>query len=119
MQPLFLNLATAKHWIKGSIYPPDASSVLIMINEMLPDLTVIGIVDNAEMWYSDGSHKAEPYKTIIVHVISNLVFGGGDTEFCDLRLAYRSMVLALKKELSGRIDTSRFRATGPVTILKG
>jgi alpha-ketoglutarate-dependent taurine dioxygenase len=83
------------------LHPEDAG-VLIMTNERLADLPVIGIVDNAELWHSDGSHKADPYKAIIVHVITNPVSGGGDTEFCDLRLAYKAMPPELIKELIGR-----------------
>jgi alpha-ketoglutarate-dependent taurine dioxygenase len=65
---------------------PEDSGVLIMTNEALPDRTAIAVIDNAECWHSDASHKPEPYQAIAVHVVQNPTSGGGDTEFCDLRL---------------------------------
>jgi taurine dioxygenase len=81
---------------------PDDAGVLIMTNEALPELPPIGIVDNAETWHSDGSHKPEPYKAIIVHVIQNPKTGGGDTAFSDLRRAYDALNPEIKTLLNGR-----------------
>ena len=50
---------------------PDDPDVLIMSNEICPDLFAIGIVDNAEMWHSDASHRAEPCQAILVHATRN------------------------------------------------
>ena len=40
------------------------SGVLVMTNNALPELTAIAVIDNAECWHSDGSHKSEPYGAI-------------------------------------------------------
>jgi taurine dioxygenase len=82
------------------LHPEDAG-VLIMTNEALPGLPAIGVIDNAECWHSDGSHKDEPYKAIMVHTLQNPAFGGGDTEFCDLRLLYDALPVGDKKLLAG------------------
>lgn len=81
---------------------PENPDVLIMTNERDDNLPVIGIVDNAEMWHSDASHKMEPCKAIIVHVVRNPA-SGGDTEFCDLRAVYDALTPQIKKALEGRI----------------
>ena len=70
---------------------PDHSAVLLMTNATLPDHVAIGIVDNAETWHSDGAHKAAPYDAIILHAVENPAGGGGETEFCDLRLAFDAL----------------------------
>jgi taurine dioxygenase len=80
---------------------PEDSGVLIMTNETLPDLTAMAVIDNAECWHSDGSHKAEPYQAVAVHVVQNPTSGGGDTEFCDLRLIYDALPAGDKKLLAG------------------
>lgn len=82
------------------LHPEDAG-VLIMTNEALPALPAIGVIDNAECWHSDGSHKSEPYKAVMVHTLQNPASGGGDTEFCDLRLAYDALPAADRKLLAG------------------
>jgi taurine dioxygenase len=84
---------------------PDDTGVLIMTNEALPDLTAIAVIDNAECWHSDGSHKFEPYRAIAVHTLQNPAFGGGDTEFCDLRLTYDALAVGDKKLLTGLTAT--------------
>ena len=84
---------------------PEDSSVLIMTNEALPDLTAIAVIDNAECWHSDASHKPEPYQAIAVHVVQNPSSGGGDTEFCDLRLVYDALPAVDKKLLAGLTAT--------------
>jgi taurine dioxygenase len=81
---------------------PEDPGVLIMTNERREGLPVIGIVDNAEMWHSDASHKMEPCKAIIVHVVRNPA-SGGDTEFCDLRAVYDALTPEIKRALDGRI----------------
>jgi taurine dioxygenase len=81
---------------------PDDPDVLIMTNEIRDGLPVIGIVDNAETWHSDASHKSEPCQAIIVHVIHNPVTGG-DTEFCDLRAVYDALTPDIRSELDGHI----------------
>ncbi len=79
---------------------PEDSSVLVMTNEALPDLAAIAVVDNAECWHSDASHKAEPYQAIAVYVLQNPA-SGGDTEFCDLRRIYEALPAADRKLLAG------------------
>jgi taurine dioxygenase len=79
---------------------PDDPDVLIMTNEIRDDLPVVGIVDNAEMWHSDASHKSEPCQVIIVHVVRNPA-AGGDTEFCDLRAVYDALTPQIKIALDG------------------
>ena len=81
---------------------PDDSDVLLMTNESLPELAPIGIVDNAEMWHSDGSHKPEPYQAILVHVLRNPACGG-DTEFCDMRAVYEACPIHIRAALNGRV----------------
>jgi taurine dioxygenase len=80
---------------------PENSDVLIMSNEIRSDLNAIGIVDNAETWHSDASHRAQPCKAIILYAIRNPSVGG-DTEFCDMRAVYDALTPALKAELTGR-----------------
>src|SRR5215469_1824098 len=78
---------------------PDNSDVLMMSNEIRSDLNAIGIVDNAETWHSDASHRAQPCKAIILHATRNPSMGG-DTEFCDMRAVYNALTMALKAELT-------------------
>jgi taurine dioxygenase len=80
---------------------PEDRDVLIMTNERREGLPVIGIVDNAEMWHSDASHKNEPCQAIMVHVQRNPA-DGGDTEFCDLRAIYDALTPEIKALLGGR-----------------
>jgi taurine dioxygenase len=80
---------------------PENSDVLIMSNEVRSDLDAIGIVDNAETWHSDASHRAQPCKAIILYATRNPSVGG-DTEFCDMRAVYNALTAALKAELTGR-----------------
>jgi taurine dioxygenase len=84
---------------------PEDSGVLIMTNEALSDLTAVAVIDNAECWHSDGSHKPEPYQAVAVHVVQNPASGGGDTEFCDLRLIYEALPAGDKKLLAGLTAT--------------
>ena len=63
---------------------PDDPDVLIMSNERRCDLSAVGIVDNAETWHADASHRAQPCRAIILHATRNPT-AGGDTEFCDMR----------------------------------
>jgi taurine dioxygenase len=79
---------------------PEDPSVLIMTNEVLPDLSALAVIDNAECWHSDGSHKAEPYQAVAVHVLQNPAAGGGETEFCDLRLIYDALAASDQKLLA-------------------
>ena len=72
-----------------------------MTNNTLPDLTAIAVIDNAECWHSDGSHKSAPYGAIAVHALQNPASGGGDTEFCDLRLLYDALPAGDRKLLAG------------------
>jgi taurine dioxygenase len=83
---------------------PDDPDVLIMSNEIRTDLFAIGIVDNAEMWHSDASHRAEPCQAIILHAIRN-PSSGGDTEFCDMRAVFDALTEDIKAELAGRTAT--------------
>ena len=80
---------------------PTEPDVLIMSNEIRSDLNAIGIVDNAETWHSDASHRAEPCKAILLHATRNPSVGG-DTEFCDMRAIYNALPAALRTELAGR-----------------
>ncbi len=80
---------------------PDDPDVLIMSNEIHTDLWAIGIVDNAEVWHSDASHRAEPCQAIILHATRN-PSSGGDTEFCDMRAVYDALTQDIKAELAGR-----------------
>lgn len=81
------------------LHPAD-SSVLVMTNERL-DQTALAVIDNAECWHSDGSHKPEPYQAIALHTLQNPASGGGETEFCDLRLLYDALPAADRKLLAG------------------
>jgi taurine dioxygenase len=80
---------------------PEDSGVVIMTNEALPDLTAIAVIDNAECWHSDASHRIEPYQAIAVHTVENPASGGGDTEFCDLRLIYDALPAGDRALLAG------------------
>lgn len=80
---------------------PEHPDVLIMSNEIRPDLPAVGIVDNAETWHSDASHRAEPCQAIILYAIRNPL-EGGDTEFCDMRAVYDALTADLRAELAGR-----------------
>jgi taurine dioxygenase len=79
---------------------PEDCSVVIMTNEVLPGQAAIAVIDNAECWHSDASHKSEPYQAVAVHVLQNPATGG-DTEFCDLRLIYEALPAADQKLLAG------------------
>jgi alpha-ketoglutarate-dependent 2,4-dichlorophenoxyacetate dioxygenase len=63
---------------------PTDPDVLIMSSEIRSDLNAMGIVDNAETWHSDASHRAEPCKAIVLYATRN-PSAGGNTEFCDMR----------------------------------
>ena len=84
---------------------PEEAGVLIMTNSAQSELTPIAVIDNAECWHSDGSHKSEPYRAIAVHVLQNPASGGGDTEFCDLRLLYDALPSGAKNSLAGLTAT--------------
>ncbi len=84
---------------------PEEAGVLVMTNNALPELTAIAVIDNAECWHSDGSHKSEPYGAIVVHALQNPAFGGGDTEFCDLRRLYDALPVGDRKLLAGLTAT--------------
>jgi taurine dioxygenase len=84
---------------------PEEAGVLVMTNNALPELTAIAVIDNAECWHSDGSHKSEPYGAIAVHALQNPESGGGDTEFCDLRLLYDALRAGDRKLLAGLTAT--------------
>ena len=76
-----------------------------MTNEALRDLTAVAVIDNAECWHSDGSHKPEPYQAIALHILQNPAAGGGDTEFCDLRLMYDALPADDRRLLAGLTAT--------------
>jgi taurine dioxygenase len=80
---------------------PEDPDVLIMSNEGRSDLSAIGIVDNAEIWHSDASHRAEPCQAILLYATRN-PSAGGDTEFCDMRAVYEDLSPSLKAEVAGR-----------------
>jgi alpha-ketoglutarate-dependent taurine dioxygenase len=80
---------------------PSDPDVLIMSNEIRSDLNAIGIVDNAETWHSDASHRAQPCKAVVLYATRN-PSAGGDTEFCDMRSVYNALAADLKAELAGR-----------------
>jgi taurine dioxygenase len=80
---------------------PSDPDVLIMSNEIRSDLNAIGIVDNAETWHSDASHRAQPCKAVALYATRN-PSAGGDTEFCDMRAVYDALAADLKAELAGR-----------------
>jgi taurine dioxygenase len=80
---------------------PTDPDVLIMSSEIRSDLNAMGIVDNAEIWHSDASHRAEPCKAIVLYATRN-PSAGGDTEFCDMRAVYDALAAELKAELVGR-----------------
>ena len=84
---------------------PEEAGVLIMTNNGPPELTPIAVIDNAECWHSDGSHKSAPYGAIAVHALQNPASGGGDTEFCDLRLLYDALSAGDRKLLAGLTAT--------------
>ena len=84
---------------------PEEAGVLMMTNNGPPELTAIAVIDNAECWHSDGSHKSEPYGAIAVHALQNPASGGGDTEFCDLRLLYDALSAGDRKLLAGLTAT--------------
>lgn len=86
------------------LHPKD-SGVLVMTNEALRDLTAVAVIDNAECWHSDGSHKPEPYQAIALHILQNPAAGGGDTEFCDLRLMYDALPADDRRLLAGLTAT--------------
>ena len=86
------------------LHPKDPG-VLVMTNEALRDLTAVAVIDNAECWHSDGSHKPEPYQAIALHILQNPAAGGGDTEFCDLRLMYDALPADDRRLLAGLTAT--------------
>lgn len=82
------------------IHPEDAD-VLIMTNETRTDLTTVGIVDNAEVWHSDASHKPEPTAAICLYAVRNPP-QGGETEFCDLSALFAALPAERQALLAGR-----------------
>jgi len=80
---------------------PDDPAVLVMTNEIRADSDPIAVIDNAETWHSDGSHKIEPYKAVILHAMRNPA-SGGDTEFCDMNALYEALSPEAKRGLLGR-----------------
>jgi taurine dioxygenase len=77
---------------------PDDPDILVMTNEVRAGQTPVGIVDNAELWHSDASHKAEPCAAIVVNVVRNPA-AGGDTEFCDLRAVHDALTPEIRNTL--------------------
>ena len=84
------------------LYPcPEDPCVLLMTNEWRTDRPPLAVVDNAETWHADGSHKATPYDAVALHVVKNPA-DGGDTEFCDLSALYEALPENVKLGLDGR-----------------
>jgi taurine dioxygenase len=81
---------------------PDAPDVMILTNELHPDYTAAGIVDDAHTWHSDGSHKPEPSLGTALYALRN-PSRGGDTEFCNMTAVYDALPAATRDALSGRM----------------
>jgi taurine dioxygenase len=80
---------------------PDDPDILILSNEIRPDGTAVGIVDAGDFWHSDSSHHLEPCQTTILYSVRN-PSRGGDTEFCNMYLAYEALSDDLKQAVEGR-----------------
>ena len=79
----------------------DDQDVLILSNEMRPDGSAVGIVDAGDFWHSDSSHKEEPTRATVLYAVRN-PSRGGDTEFCNMYMAYDALPAELKREIAGR-----------------
>lgn len=80
---------------------PDDPDILILSNEIRPDGTAVGIVDAGDFWHSDSSHLPEPCQATILYAVRNPP-RGGDTEFCNMYLAYEALPDDLKRAVAGR-----------------
>jgi taurine dioxygenase len=73
-----------------------------MSNEIRADVAPLAVIDNAETWHADGSHKPAPYRAVALHVVRNPARGGGETEFCDLRALYDALPESVKAGLCAK-----------------
>ena len=73
-----------------------------MTNETLADAAPLAVIDNAETWHADGSHKQAPYDAVALHVVRNPA-QGGETEFCDLRALYDALPEAAQAALRNAV----------------
>ena len=80
---------------------PEDDAVLLLTNELKADAAPLAVIDNAETWHADGSHKAAPYRAVALHVVRNPA-AGGETEFCDLRALYDALPEGVKSWLIGQ-----------------
>jgi taurine dioxygenase len=81
---------------------PEDDGVLLMTNEIRADAAPVAIIDNAETWHSDGSHRPAPYRAVALYAVRNAA-RGGETEFCDMRALYEALPEGLKAALVGRV----------------
>jgi taurine dioxygenase len=92
---------TLEHQDRSPFTHADTQDVLILSNEIRPDGTAVGIVDAGDFWHSDSSHLTEPCKATILYAARN-PSQGGDTEFCNMYLAYEALSDELKRAIEGR-----------------
>ena len=81
---------------------PEDDGVLLMTNEVLGHAAPLAVIDNAETWHADGSHKPAPYRAVAVYVVRNPA-KGGETEFCDLRALYEALPENIRQQLVGLV----------------
>ena len=74
----------------------ETPKVMILSNEIRPDGTAVGVVDGGDFWHSDSSHIEIPSAITILQAVKNPE-RGGDTEFCNMYLAYEALSEGLKE----------------------
>jgi taurine dioxygenase len=80
---------------------PDDEHVLILSNELRPDGSAIGVVDAGDFLHSDSSWRTEPCSATILYSVRN-PRTGGDTDYCNMYLAYDALPGDLRGQVAGR-----------------
>lgn len=80
---------------------PDDPCVLILTNELRPDGTPIGVVDAGDFLHSDSSWREDPCSATLLYSVRNPQHGG-DTEYCNMYLAYDALPPDLRAAVDGR-----------------
>lgn len=81
---------------------PECGDVLVLSNEILPDGTVVGLVDGGDGWHSDSSHIGSPAKATILQSIKNPNVGG-DTLYCNMHRVFDALPQTSKERVAGRM----------------
>jgi taurine dioxygenase len=92
---------TLESQVNSEYVHPDDEHVLILSNELRPDGSAVGVVDAGDFLHSDSSWRPEPcYATILFSVKNPRT--GGDTEYCNMYLAYEALPDDLRRQVAGR-----------------